>query len=315
MLSTYKFSSSLDQHAEVPTKVKFSVWHTFKHHIPRFVTTILIDIVLPLIIYFSLQKHIKIMYALLAASSPPLLMVIFKAIWFCTFDALSFLVFIGFMVSGVVAFITRSPIILLLEKSLATGIIGIIFTITLIPFHCCHDRFHLRPLAYYLYQDLVPINREAVGLPDSIFNDEQEQIDNQYTQFREEAWPKRLSKKQEVDKVSEWIYTNCSSFRCSCFIITGIWSVGFLLEFLARLFLIVIQLPVNKIVLYGHIILSSITILCIVSTIICITIERKYTLLLIKQWNMKQKHTKPLELDASFVTVNCNLDSVLNVDT
>ena len=316
MLSTYKLSSSFDQQAEISPNVKFSIWHTFKHHIPRFLTTILIDIVLPLIIYFSLQKHLKPVYALLVASSPPLLMVIFKAIWFCTFDALGFLVFIGFMVSSVVAFITQSPIILLLEKSLITGIISIIFALTLIPFHCCHHHFHLRPLAYYLYQDLVPINPKQVGLPDNIFNDEQEQIDNQYTQLKEEIYPKKLSEKREVAKVYEWIYTNCSSFRCSCFIITSIWSVGFLLEFFARLFLIVIHLRVNKIVLYGHIILSSITIICIISTIICITIERKYTLILIKQWNMKQKHTKKiLELDASFVTVNYNSDSVLNVNT
>ncbi|CAF1376838.1 unnamed protein product [Rotaria sordida] len=305
-------SSSNQQQLQISSKIKFSIWNTFKHHIPHFLITILFDIILPLIIYFILQKYIKPVYALLAAGTPPLFMVIFKAIWFCTFDALGFLVFVTFVISAFVAIITHNPIIFLLEKSLVTCILSIIFTITLIPFHCYHHRYHLRPLAYYMYQDLVPTNRKEIGLSENIFNDEQEQINNQYTQLQEEILLEKLSNKQEIAQVYEWIYNNCSSFRISCYMITSIWAIGFLLEFLTRLFLILIHLPINKIVLYGHIILSSITVLCIISSIICMIIERKKTLLFIERWNMKENEKKSLEICTSFITVKYNSNSVVN---
>jgi hypothetical protein len=294
MNATYQLPLSLDQQPQLSPKIQFSIWHTFKHHIPRFIITIIVDIILPLIIYFSLQKYIKPVYALLAASSPPLLMVIVKALCFWTFDALGFLVFITFAISAIVAIITRNPIILLLEKSLVTGIFSLIFAITLIPFHCCHHRCRLRPLAYYFYQDLVPTTRADIGLPENVFSDEQEQINDRYTQLEEDVSPEALSDKQEVSKVYEWIYAHCSSFRYSCHMMTSIWAIGFLLEFFARLSLILIHLPINKIVIYAHIILSSITVICIVLSIICITIERKHTLLFIERWNTdRQERRRP----------------------
>ncbi|CAF2750613.1 unnamed protein product [Rotaria sp. Silwood2] len=315
MISTNELSSLPDQQLQISRKIKFSIWNTFKHHIPHFLITILVDIILPLVIYFLLQKYIKPVYALLAAGTPPLFMVIFKAIWCCTFDALGFIVFVTFAISAVVAIITHNAIILLLEKSLVTFILSIIFAVTLIPVHCCHHRCRLRPLAYYMYLDLVPTNRDELGLSENIFSDEQIQINSQYSELQEEVSIKQLSNKQEVAQVYEWIYKNCSSFRMSCYMITSIWAVGFLLEFLARLFLILIHLPINKIVLYAHIILSSITVLCIISTIICIVIERRKTLLLIERWNIQGKEKKLSEISTLFATVKYHSNPVLYIDT
>jgi hypothetical protein len=263
-------------------EIHFSIWDTFKHHIPRFLITILVDLVLPLVIYFSLQKRIKPVYALLVAGTPPLLMVIIKGIISRMFDALGFLVFVAFLISAIVAVITRNPIVLLLEKSIVTGILSIIFGLTLIPLRCCCQQcFHIRPLAYYFYQDLVPTKRNEVGLPDSIFENEPETIDEHRDNEPSIA---RVTHKREVAQVYEWIYEHCSSFRSACYMITSIWSVGFFVEFLGRLTLILVRLSVNKIVLYGHVILSLITIVMILLSIICITKERKQTLRFIEQW-------------------------------
>ena len=257
----------------------FSLWQTFKHHIPRFIITILVDVVLPIVIYFLLQKRIKPVGALLISGVPPLVMVIVKAIFSRTFDALGFLVFIAFLISAIVALVTHNPILLLLEKSIVTAILSLVFALTLIPWQCCHHQCQIRPLAYYFYQDLVPTRRMEVGLPNTIFLDEQQpQQENDITM-------RDLSPKQEVAKVYEWIYAHCPSFRSACHIITSIWSVGFLLEFLARLILILVRLSINKIFIYGHVILTLITVVCIVLTVICISKERRQTLLFIHEWN------------------------------
>ena len=259
-----------DQRMTTKPKISFSVWKTFKHHIPHFLLTIFFDIILPLVIYFALQKRLKPVYALLISGTPPLFMVILKAILSRTFDALGFLVFIGFLMSALVALVTHNPIILLLEKSIITAILSFVFGITLIPCRCCPSRCRIRPLAYYFYQDLVPTRRIELGLPYSIFQNE---IDDQ----EEETQP-HLSPKEEVAQVYEWIYRHCSSFRTACYLITSIWAGGYLIEFLARVILILMNSTINKIFIYGHVILTSITILCIILTIVCISKERRQTL-------------------------------------
>jgi hypothetical protein len=271
-----------EQQTSVSTQqIHFSIWDTFKHHIPRFIITILVDVILPLIIYFSLQRRIKPVYALLVAGTPPLIMVIIKGLLSRTFDALGFLVFIAFLISAIVAVITHNPILLLLEKSVVTGILSIIFGLTLIPLDCYQYPFHIRPLAYYFYQDLVPTKRNEVGLPDDIFRNELESFDGQRD---DQPSVINVSHKEEVAQVYEWIYAHCSSFRTACHMITSIWSIGFLFEFIGRLTLILVHLKVDKIVLYGTIILTIITIIMIILSIICIAKERKETLEFIRQW-------------------------------
>jgi hypothetical protein len=327
MSPTYRISlssPSIDlqqqQRQAMPVKIQFSIWHTFKHHIPRFVITILVDVILPLAIYVFLQKHTKPVYALLVASSPPLLMVIFKATWLCTFDALGFLVFFSFVVTAIVAVASRNPLIIVLEKSLITGILSIAFGITLIPFQCCKHRCRWRPLAYYFYQDLVPTKRKEIGLPNDIFNDEIEQIDNNYAQLKDDISLEKLTYKQEVAQVYEWLYIHCLSFRYSCYLITSVWSIGYLLEFLTRIGLILAGLSISKIVIYGHVILSIITVFMILLSVLCITIERKYTLAFIERWTIQHSNVQQprqrrfSEISSSFVVVNSDSNCVLSVD-
>lgn len=256
----------------------FSIWQLVKKHLPNCLLTIFADIVLPLVIYFGLQKSMKPVYALLLAGSPPLAMVFCKAIFLRTFDALGFLVFIGFIISTIVAITTRNPIFLLLEKSINTVTVSVIFAITLIPYRYCFYRCRLRPLAYYFYQDLVPTTRDQLGLPEDLFSNPA------YAHHEEEVLLRNGSSQNEISKVYHWLYVNCPSFRRWCCIITSIWAFGLLSEFLARLTLILIHLSVTQIVLYGNIILTLITVLCILSTVICVVQERKKTLAFVKQW-------------------------------
>ena len=324
MYPTYETTPSsssveLNQEYKVPIKLKFSVWHTFKHHIPHFLITILVDVILPLTIYVYLQKYIKPVYSLLAASTPPLFMVMFKAIWLLTFDALGFLVFLIFLITAVVAVVSRNPIILLLEKSLITGILSLIFGITLIPFKCYRHECHWRPLAYYFYQDLVPTKRIELHLPDYIFEDNKEKIDNRYVKLKEKHSKEKLNAKNEVAQVYEWLDANCSSFRHSCYFITSVWSVGYFLEFLARVGLILAHYSVNQIVIYGHIILSLITFIMIVLTVISITMERRCTLAFIEQWhlqnwNMQQSRQRFPEMPSSLLLTKDDSNYFLSIN-
>lgn len=293
---------------EPSNDIKFSLWHTFKHHIPRFILTILFDLILPLVLFLVLEKHINSVYALLIAGAPPLVMIFFRAIISRSLDALGFLVFVAFVISAVVALISKNATLLLLEKSLITGILSILFAVTLIPFRCCKHRCTWRPAAYYFYQDLLPVKRADVGLPDSVFDNLPESMNE------DEESVQKLSKRKEASQVYEWIYTHCRSFRISCYVTTAIWAVGFLIEFLCRLTLILVHLSTEQIVIYGNVILGVVAGICIILTIICIVIERKKTLALIKQWkeknmNRRQRQLRRLEysvwmLEYNFISNN-----------
>jgi hypothetical protein len=276
--------SSSDEQNQTFNNTQFSSWHVFKRHIPRFLMTILIDIILPLGIYFGLQKSIKPVYALICAGTSPFFMVIIKAILSRTFDALGFIVFIGFVISAIIGVTTQDPTLFLLGHSLIAGVISSTFTISLIPFYRCHHRLQIRPLIYYLYKDFIPTKREQLGLPKSIF------IDKQDSKDENEVLIPKVSDKQEVSRVYEWMYTTCPSFRRSCYLVTAIWSIGLSFSFLGQVTLILLHLSINTIVIYGHVKLASVVIICIILSIICIKRERKQTMIYIEEW--KKEHLK-----------------------
>ncbi|UJR17612.1 hypothetical protein I4U23_004508 [Adineta vaga] len=283
MVSNYELvsSESLQRQELSSQKPKISPWNTFKHHIPHMIIICLIDIVIPLLIYFVLENRIKPVYALLAASSPPFFMVIVKIIWVRSFDAIGFVMFIAFITSAVLALVLKSPKILLLEKSLLTGVGAVVFAITLIPFHYCCNRCQLRPIVYYFYPDLIPITRAEFGLPDVIFDN------NGYIELKDDKKKEILSNMKEAAQVYAWIYDHCSSFRISCYFMTCVWITAFSIEFIFRIIFISLNLSVNSIFIYGQIVFGIVVAGCAILQVCTMMIERKYTLAYIEQWKIE----------------------------
>lgn len=279
MLADLGYSLRSVQNSRAPTsEVKFSLWRTFKHHIPRFLLTAVFDLVLPLVLFFVLQNRLQTVYVLLISGVPPLIMIFLKAIISRTFDALGFLIVAGFIVSAIVALVTKNDFILLLEKSLILGVVALIFAVTLIPMRCCCQRCRWRPLGYYLYKDLLPTKRRDIGLPDDIFDQPRHSKNVSYDS------KKKSSDKQEVAQVYDWLYTNCSSFRRTCYVITAIWAIGLFLEFIGRLTLVLVHLSVTQIVIYAHVILGVVVVTCGLLTMICVWRERKKSIAFVEQW-------------------------------
>ncbi|CAF0951747.1 unnamed protein product [Didymodactylos carnosus] len=301
-----QYSTAIDSNsqpsASIPDEeVQYSMWNMFKRHIPRLILTVLVDIVIPLVLYFVLQKYLLSVYALLIAGCPALIMVIVKAVWSRTFDGIGFLVFIGFFISAIVAIITKNARVLVFEKSLITAVMSAIFLVSLIPFHIrCGQRVNLklRPLVYYFYMDLIPMGKRQAGLSRVIIVD---QHDNRYRELQEEiddiqqTTSERLIEpsKEEVEAVYDWIYHHCSSFRYSCYGLTILWAIGFMVEFGGRLALVFAHLSVNIIVLYANVMLAVVASLCALSSMIIIIIERRQTMNQIKQWQLENLHHTP----------------------
>ncbi|CAF1041118.1 unnamed protein product [Adineta steineri] len=282
MTSNYEpiSSESLPQQ-ELPSQSKVSTWDTFKHHIPRIIITCIIDVFVPLVVFFLLENHVKPVFALLAASSPPLFMIAYKAIWERSFDSMGFVVSTCLITTAIFALAFNSPYILLLEKSLLTGIGAVVFTITLMPLQCCPKQFQWRPLAYYFYFDLIPVNRTEFGLPDSVFDN------NEYTELTSENNKGKISRMKEATQVYAWVYDHSSSFRISCYFMTSAWAVAFCLDFIIRFILICSDLSIDQIYYWGQITFCILAVLCLILQICTMIIERKHTLAFIEQWKIE----------------------------
>ena len=108
MASNYELAPSEPlQQQKLPSQVKVSTWNTFKHHIPHIVITVLVDMIIPLLIYFALVHRVKSIYALLIASTPPFFMVVFRAISAHSFDAIGFICFIAFVISAILGLVAK----------------------------------------------------------------------------------------------------------------------------------------------------------------------------------------------------------------
>ncbi|UJR19726.1 hypothetical protein I4U23_022860 [Adineta vaga] len=282
-------ASESSSQQELPSKIKISTWNTFKHHIPRIFITATIDMFIPLLIYFILEHRIKPVYALLIAGTPPFLMVICKALWERSLDAIGLVVCVAFFISAMIAVLLNNPLILLFEKSLITGVGAVAFAITLIPSHyCCSNKCQWHPLVYYFYHDLIPVKRTEFGLPDSLFNN------NQYTELTElndNMRKQEISQMREASQVYSWLYQHCSSFRTSCYFMTVVWAVAFSIDFIIRFALVMSNLSVNTIYIWGQITFCITTIVCAILQIFTMLIERKHTLAFIEQWKIEHLTT------------------------
>lgn len=296
MISSYELTSTSSPvtppQLQEPIEIRFSLWKVFKRNIRSLLITAVIEIILPLTLYLVLQKYIEPIYAFIIASIPALSMIIIKAIRRRAFDLVGFLICVAFLTSAIISVVSHNATILLLEKSFIMIVYFIVFVISMIPFHLCFRRYQIRPIAYYLYQNLIPTGKADVGLPDSAFRDKQEQIIDQNAKVLSTNDVQQNSpSKEEVEEVYKWIYVHCAQFRRTCYLITISFSIAFLLNFLAQLTFVLIDLPINSIVIYGTVVPAVTLNLCFILCGICIKIERKSTLAYIRQWNIDHRST------------------------
>jgi hypothetical protein len=121
------------------------------------------NIILPFVLYFILDNYVREIWALLISGIPPLIFTIYKLISKGRVDALGVIIVSSFIVSAIVSLIKDDPRIQLLRKSVITAVFGIVLVISLIPIK--FGTFHLRPLAFYFFKDLMTSGSSSRSSP------------------------------------------------------------------------------------------------------------------------------------------------------
>ncbi|KAI9476394.1 MAG: hypothetical protein EXX96DRAFT_577041 [Benjaminiella poitrasii] len=233
----------------------------------------LFELVLPIILYYVLRKFVSPLTALLLTGLPTAIIVVFNGIRYRKVDMLGVLMLLGFAVSGVLAFIESDPKLYLLRESAMTLAMGIMLFLTLIPLHWplfplkrTAEQHVLRPFMFYVGRQI------AISCLSFIIS----------TNMICEHW--------------DWFWNWYGNFRCFFRVLTAIWSVGLVSEFLVRIILIRTLKDVDYVVYYSNIYMLIV--------IITLGILSLFSALLFRhQFNLKQRHLKLSERRAEIDSI------------
>jgi hypothetical protein len=120
--------------------------------IGQLVPNVLINAVCPFIIYSLVNPYMSMVAALLLSAIPPILYSLVNVIRERRVSPLSIIVLLGIAFSLITAFLLKDPKLLLLRDSAVTGLLGLVFLVSL-PFP--------RPLTFYLGMDMTAHNDPA----------------------------------------------------------------------------------------------------------------------------------------------------------
>ncbi|RCH77611.1 hypothetical protein CU098_003988 [Rhizopus stolonifer] len=201
----------------------------------------LLELVVPIIIYYVLRNFVSPLLALLLAGLPTAVMVIIKACKEHKVDMMGVLMLLGFAVSAVLAFIQSDPKLYLLRESAMTLAMGLMLIITLIPFR--YKTHVLRPFMFYVARQIAissSMNANVVR----------------------EHW--------------DWFWNYYSIFRHFLRAITGIWGLALISEFLMRLVLLNTLDEIDDVVYYSNMYMLAVMIVLGPVTVISALLLRHY---------------------------------------
>ncbi|CAG8719773.1 38153_t:CDS:1 [Gigaspora margarita] len=191
----------------------------------RLLLMMFVDLALPLLLYYILEKFIPTIWALAISGVPPAISVIVNFIYRKQISVLGFLVVLAFIIGIILSVVQGDPRIVLLRESCVTGVFGLVFLITLIPINI--GSFQMRPILYY--------NSKNLEIGDLKGLTEDESIPDRYERY----------------------WKSYSGFRHTFIILTAVWGVGLLIEVAVRIIIIYKTATIDQAVYFGSIFLYS----------------------------------------------------------
>ncbi|KAI7883220.1 hypothetical protein K492DRAFT_159733 [Lichtheimia hyalospora FSU 10163] len=187
----------------------------------------LIDIAIPLALYYGLRNVIDVIYALIISGIPPFLWVIVGFIRSRRVDVLGVIISLSFILSGVVSLISGDARAALLRDSAVTGVVGLMFLLTLPPIKS--KWLTVRPLTFIMARQMFS---EA--------------------SYR---WIDKDGNKCEMGVV-DWQWEHIRYFRISMYAQTAAWGILLVMELVACVLMVESSLSIDNIVAYNNIITS-----------------------------------------------------------
>ncbi|KAG2220118.1 hypothetical protein INT45_006146 [Circinella minor] len=238
-----------------------------RRHLIGFLLMLVVQVGIPLALYYGLRNTIGVVYALVISGIPPVLWVIVNFIRKRKIDALGCIISLSFILSGVISIVTGDARAALIRDSAVGAVIGGFFLVTLIPINT--QWLVLRPLTYIIGEQMMG------GM--------------QY------EWTDRDGNLQQQSVVA-WQFDHIRFFRWSMRLQTLAWGVFLVLELVACvLFVETTDLPTDDIVKYNNIINAVVISVMTTVSIIASLYGRKFVIEFGKEWTKENDFTEKFE--------------------
>ncbi|GAA5804723.1 hypothetical protein HPULCUR_010227 [Helicostylum pulchrum] len=258
-----------DDTVNKPPPTKLERFTLFLRFIRPIVTMLVIDVGLPLAIYYVLKIWLSILVSLILSGIPPLVRVIYVFWKRRKIDILGCIFVTSFLISAVLSLISGNARVALIRDSATTAIVSLMFLVTLIPLRT--KWFTVRPLIYLISQQMM-VESPPV------------------------TWTDR-SGEEKSQELMEWIWENCKIFRTYCYVLCAIWGVALMGEFVAKVIMIQSTLTIDQVLLYGNIIVITVVLVITVGTIIASRSIRKRTTAIAAAWKLENDFAKDFPKD------------------
>ncbi|ORX59579.1 hypothetical protein DM01DRAFT_253702 [Hesseltinella vesiculosa] len=206
------------------------------------------DVGLPLALYYILKNYTSQLVALIVSGLPPLIWVIFKFIWHKKVDALGCLFVFCYILSGILSIISGNARLAMLRDSTVTCVIASAFLLSMIPVRT--RWFELRPLTYMFGLQMVG------GI------------------FPPVKWTDQNGEKHEM-VMFEFLWLHCKAFRLHNYVMTGLWGICLMGEFVSKLIMIESTLDIDTIVWISNVIVIVVVVVLSVLSAVGSSLIRK----------------------------------------
>ncbi|KAG0164716.1 hypothetical protein DFQ28_009688 [Apophysomyces sp. BC1034] len=263
---------------DIPNRKKFLL-----KQLGALVVILVVDVGLPLTIYYVLKMYIDILIALVLSGIPPLLLVLYTFIKKRKVDFLGCIFVLSFILSGVITLISGkekkyqlrigtvihddrlvitvfrqigSPRVALLRDSAVTALVGLMFLITLIPVST--KWLTIRPLTFLLSQQML-------------------------SEMPPVSWIDRDGVKHSTSLMN-WIWDHLREFRIYSYTLTALWGICLIGEFGARVGMVESNMTIDQIMLYGNVIVAVVVASLSLFSGICATKLQERAMKRGKEW-------------------------------
>ncbi|KAI9489004.1 hypothetical protein BDB00DRAFT_771480 [Zychaea mexicana] len=227
-----------------------------------------IEIGLPLALYYGLRNIIGVVYSLVLSGAPPFLYVLYEFIRRRRIDILGCIIGLSFIISGALSISSGDARAEIIRDSAVSAVIGGMFLISLIPVRT--RWFTTRPLAFVIARQIL-----YPGI-----------------KYR---WTDRYGNLQEQDMVL-WRWEHVKVFRFNMYGQTIGWGFLLITTFVACVLLVeVSDLSDDDVIMYNYIITGATTGLMVIVPLAVWVYEHKRATQIGKQWTKENDFTGKIQ--------------------
>lgn len=228
----------------------------------QLLSIIVINIGLPMAIFYVFEIFTTEIIALIVSSVPPLIHVIYVMIRERRVDVLSVIFVLAFALSAALTAVSANARVAILRDSIATVVIAVMFLLTLIP---------IRTRWFKVYPITHLVNTEMMNEAGPI------------------VWTNEHGQEESMPR-SDWTWDHVKRYRIFHCILSFFWGFLLLLQFTAVIMMLFLNATIDQIILYSNIILLIFLLILFPVTAYVMIRMRKHLIQAEEEWRAEHDY-------------------------